>query len=124
MNEYIGHLDLIYEKITIGNDDICARDFREKVQEWLKSLKPQQKQKPWSEEDEKMFVNIKSALQNANKDYSREIGWFHLLRLQKQWRPSEKQINALSDVLSLRDIKYDVLSELLECLKKRREKQL
>ena len=96
--------------------------------DWLKSLKermqPQQKRKPWSEEDEKMFVNIKSALQNANKDYSREIGWFHLLRLQKQWRPSEKQINALSDVLSLRDIKYDVLSELLECLKKRREEQL
>ena len=92
--------------------------------DWLRSIKDKilpQPKPAWSEEDEKMFVNIKSALQNANKDYSREIGWFHLLRLQKQWRPSEKQINALSDVLSLRDIKYDVLSELLECLKKRRE---
>jgi len=82
-------------------------------------LEKQSKEKrEWSEEDEKMFVNIKDSLRNTNKDYRREIDWFNLLKLQRQWRPSEKQINALSDVLSLKEIKYDVLSELLKCLKK------
>ena len=77
------------------------------------------RQKPsWNEEDEKMYFNIKASLQNASKDYRREIGWFHLLRLRKQWRPSDKQMNALNDVLSIRDIKCDVLSELLKDLKK------
>ena len=38
-------------------------------------------QKPaWSEEDTKMFVNIKACLRNANKDYSRELDWLKSLR--------------------------------------------
>ena len=98
------------------SSEILEKRNQEQMIAWLEK---QSKEKlEWSEEDEKMFVNIKDSLRNTNKDYRREIDWFNLLKLQRQWRPSEKQINALSDVLSLKEIKYDVLSELLKCLKK------
>ena len=44
--------------------------------------------------------------------------------LQDTWKPSDEQMNALNDVISSRDIKYDVLSELWTDLKKLREEQL
>lgn len=44
--------------------------------------------------------------------------------LQDTWKPSDEQMNALNDVISSRDIKYDVLSELWTDLKKLREAQL
>lgn len=34
----------------------------------------------WSEEDTKMFVNIKACLRNANKDYSAELTWLKSLK--------------------------------------------
>ena len=34
----------------------------------------------WSEDDKKMFVNIKACLRNANKDYSREIDWLKSIK--------------------------------------------
>lgn len=40
---------------------------------------------------------------------------------QSTWKPSDEQMNALNDVISSRDIKYDVLSELWKDLKKLRE---
>ncbi len=44
--------------------------------------------------------------------------------LQDTWKPSDEQMNALNDVISSRDIKYDVLSELWTDLKKLKEEQL
>jgi len=59
---------------------------------WLKSLKsrviPQSRQE-WSEEDKKMFVNIKAYLRNADKDYSKELDWLKSLRPQKPTKWSE-----------------------------------
>jgi len=82
----------------------------------------------WSEEDEKIIKETESWLNtlcyylDTSPEYITDIkdviNKLKSLRLQKQWKPSEKQINALSDVLSLKDIKYDVLSGLLECLKR------
>jgi len=103
-------------ELVCKSSEILEKKNQEQMIDWLK--KQSQQKFEWSEEDEKMFVNIKDSLRNTNKDYSREIDWFNSLRHRKQWKPSEKQINALSDVLSLKDIKYGVLSELLKCLKK------
>lgn len=99
----------------------------------------------WSKEDERIsktiIINIEN-LQfsrdmqekyhhkpNTSEDYYQiMIDWLKSLKdrvgyeadctTKKNWRPSEKQIKALSNVLSLKEIKYDVLSELLKCLKK------
>ena len=49
------------------------------------------------------------------------INWLKSLRPQNHWKPSEEQMGALDDVISSRDIKYDVLSELWKDLKKLRE---
>ena len=123
----------------------------------------------WSEEDKKMFVNIKACLRNANKDYSREVDWLKSikpqpkqewsredeqyllvcknalakyqisdkwdaniisrwlenrlksLRPQKQWKPTEEQIKAVEEALSLakncgEEYSFD-LRKLLEQLK-------
>ena len=43
---------------------------------------------------------------------------------EKQWKPSDEQMDALNDVISSRDIKYDVLSELWKDLKKLKDGKL
>lgn len=103
--------------------------------EWLKSLKdrvqPQPKQE-WSEEDEYLLdetiKHLESLIRITEKQgsayfdeiqyYQRDIDWLKSLRTQSQWRPSDEQMDALNDVISSRDIKYDVLSELWKDLNK------
>ena len=79
----------------------------------------------WTEEDEKRVNRIsdfiwKNRKGDTDEIYQQEqdVNWIKSLKDRYTWKPSEKQINALSDVLSIKDIKYDVLSELLKCLKK------
>lgn len=56
LNEYIKKLDIFFSEIKIGGKDIVSREFREKVQHWLKSLKNRvQPKQEWSDEDEKML---------------------------------------------------------------------
>ena len=95
-----------------------------KAHRWLESFKPQLKQE-WSEEDKKRVNRIsdfiwKNRKGDTDEIYQQEqdVNWIKSLKDRYTWKPSEKQINALSDVLSIKDIKYDVLSELLKCLKK------
>jgi len=61
LNDYVKNLDTLFSKINIGGKDVLSKEFREKVQDWLKSIKdrvqPQPKQE-WSEEDEKMINKI------------------------------------------------------------------
>lgn len=52
LNSYVKNLDLFFESIKIGNADILAHEFREKVQSWLKSLRPQNRWKPTKEQME------------------------------------------------------------------------
>lgn len=91
-----------------------------KAHRWLESIK-----QDWSEEDNLRLQRVIGFLWHNRKgdtdtiyQQEQDIDWIKSLRFQKQWKPTEKQINALSDVLSIKDIKYDVLSELLKCLKK------
>ena len=60
--------------------------------------------KPWSKEDEEMFIEIildLKALKNRDTGeagkaaYQREIDWLESLRPQLQWMPSDEQMDAL-----------------------------
>lgn len=90
-------------------------------------LKKQGEQKPveWSEEDEgnrRYCINAINGIPYYSPENKQElVNWLKSLRPQKQWKPSEEQMNALDDVISSMDIKYDVLSELYKDLKKLRE---
>ena len=61
LNDYVKNLDILFSKINIGGKDVLSKEFREKVQDWLKSIKdrvqPQPKQE-WGEEDKKMINKI------------------------------------------------------------------
>ena len=75
---------------------------------WIAWLEKQGEQKPveWSEEDTTMLNDCVCAIQAADEvDYSIEdkaelIGWLKSLRPQKQWKPSEYEIQLLKDVAS------------------------
>ena len=77
--------------------------MKEAGYEWDADKKELEKveQKPaWSEEDKKMFVNIKACLRNAtNKDYSAELNWLKSLKDRCTWKPSKEQMNAFDAVL-------------------------
>ena len=93
---------------------------------WFKNLKDRvQPKQEWSEDDEKKLQNILECLRNGWKKLPTDIlkyeSWIKSLRPQSQWKPSNEQMDALNDVISSRDIKYDVLSELWKDLKKLRE---
>lgn len=50
LNEYVKNLDIFFSEIKIGDKDILSKEFREKVQSWLKSLKAQNYWKPSEEQ--------------------------------------------------------------------------
>ena len=63
LNDYVKNLDTLFSKINIGGKDILSKEFREKVQDWLKSLKDRvQPKQEWSEEDEDMIRYIGNAI--------------------------------------------------------------
>jgi hypothetical protein len=79
----------------------------------------------WSKEDSIRLKRIIDLLRHNRKgdtdtiyQQEQDIDWLNSLMFYKKWKPSDKQIIALSDVISLKVIRYDVLSELLDCLKK------
>ena len=82
----------------------------------------------WSKSDKEIVKEIDIIIHGTNS-ISDEVrkklqDWLKSLRPQNRWKPSDEQMNALNDVISSRDIKYDVLSELWTDLKKLREEQL
>ena len=50
LNDYVKNLDILFSEIRIGDRDILSKEFREKVQHWLKSLRPQKQWKPSEEQ--------------------------------------------------------------------------
>lgn len=107
LNSYVKNLDLLFESIKIGDTDILAREFREKVQSWLKSIKdkyvPQPKQE-WSEEDETIIDNLVWAIANDRirpQDRDDYCAWLKSLRPQKHWKPSDEQMKALESVIAM-----------------------
>jgi hypothetical protein len=113
LNELLNYCD---HSIAYNGKGTLQANVWGKRKDWLESLKDKVQQQPkqeWSKEDE---VKLYKALSYIKDDALKEF--INSLKYHKRWKPSDKQINALSDVLSLRDIKTDVLSELLKCLRK------
>ena len=106
LNDYVKNLDTLFSKINIGGKDVLSKEFREKVQDWLKSIKdrvqPQPKQE-WSEEDEKMLDIILNDINYAQKNFSdsklipydRKVVWLKSLKDRYTWKPSEGQLECL-----------------------------
>ena len=125
---------LNYEK---PRNYLKSRDFEfTDILDWLKSIKervqPQPKQE-WSEEDEKMLQGIwDEVLANKHdakecewKTYDRFLSWLKSLRPQNRWMPSDEQMKALANAISLakncgEESAFD-LRTLYEQLKKLRE---
>ena len=83
----------------------------------------------WSEEDEVKINRIVACLENLNVADNdillKDVDWLKSLRPQLQWKPSDEQMKALADALSLakncgEEIAFD-LRTLHEQLKKLRE---
>lgn len=73
---------------------------------WLKSLKDRvQPKQEWSEEDEKIYQSImddtvqENQLDGKQIDWLRNIKYRNFARPQKQWEPSDEQMNAFDAVL-------------------------
>ena len=101
LNEYVKNLDILFSEIKIGNKDILSKEFRKKVQSWLKSIKdrvqPQPKQE-WSKLDnriedcigmcltdisEKRFDDFKTSLKEC-------LDWLHSLKDRMWYQPSQE----------------------------------
>ena len=102
---------------------------KEEIVDWLKSLKdrclPQQQE--WSKKDESHLRSIIGVLEhNLDKNDTLkefaldDIYWLKSIRPQKQWKPSEEQIDALRRIKAAvagESVLYDPLNSLLEQLK-------
>ena len=106
-----------------------------------KYVKLKEQKHVWSEEDERMIANIIDYMKpmpiffegtkgKSGKEYTREfvkkaINWLKSLKPQNSWKPSDEQMKALADALSLakncgEESAFD-LRTLYEQLKKLRE---
>lgn len=77
----------------------------------------------WSEADEnRLKVVISFVNSNPAEDPFYDKGclkdWLKSLKERYTWKPSDEQMRALDGVISSRDVKYNVLSELWKDLKK------
>ena len=109
----------------VGNESIvCQEEIK-----WLKSLKDRIQPKVELTQLDKNILEAAIAFVAQNDHFNcwrgvdkhTVLSALHSLRPKKQWKPSKEQMDALNDVISSRDIKYDVLSELWKDLKKLRE---
>ena len=135
LNDYVKNLDILFSEIKIGDKDILSKEFRKKIQHWLKSLKdrvqPQPKQE-WSEEDENNLNSCISKLEidmqhweghgKTMVDGDRKlISWLKSIRPQSQWKPSDEQMKALDSTLQYSQVShnsYEHLNSLFNDLKK------
>ena len=117
------HENLIKERLTNAVNICYTEDggkeapFKEELIAYIN------KHCEWSKKDEEIIQNIINLLEEPNtieeSSYTDiAIYWLKLLKESCVWKPSEEQMEALNDVISSRDIKYDVLSELWKDLKK------
>jgi len=89
-----------------------------------KYVKIKERKSVWSVEDQNALEDIKEAVVNYWGGDTQDIllHWLKFLKnrvkSQNTWKPSDEQMDALNDVISSRDIKYDILSELWNDLNK------
>ena len=123
------YYDAIITKLEVTKDDALLTDNQMK---FLKSLKDRvQLKQEWSEEDDTMTTNTIIMLKEGaslhfnKKDITKAVDWLKSLR--PHWKPSDEQMNALVNALSLakncgEESAFD-LRTLYEQLKKLREEQ-
>lgn len=90
------------------NENIYTMSLKEKLYEWLKSLKDRvQPMHEWSKEDERMLNQIIKDYERGNESwlkgqgslpFGNRITWLKSLRPQSQWKPSDEQMKALWNV--------------------------
>ena len=115
------------EKEGIGQylDSPFTEEVAKKLQKRFGNIEP----KPsWSEEDEKRISSILLSIEYCKeqypdlREYQYDIDWLKSLRPQKQWKPSEEQMDALRYVTNFDYGGYKaILVSLYEQLKKLRE---
>jgi len=81
----------LFHQLTQAQQVLWRKEIEQAYNAGADTQKPAER----SEEDKKMFVNIKACLRNANKDYSRELDWLKSLRPQTRWKPSDEQMKQL-----------------------------
>lgn len=120
-----------YIPATKEQRDTLFEMMKEAEYEWdaeKKELKKIEQKPAWSEYDQ---IQLDEAIQMVesngtwirSEDAVKKVSdWLKSLNdrvlPQNTWKPSDEQMDALNDVISSRDIKYDVLSELWKDLKK------
>ena len=118
----------IIKKSEIIDSIIYTDSLKEKLYDWLKSLRPQPKQE-WSEEDEKKMESIigsirfNSYMHNSLAPiYEGDICWLKSLKDRVQpkttWKPSEEQMDALNSARWNGPFKIEILDSLYNDLKK------
>ena len=112
-------------------------DSRKELSDWLESIKERVQHKvEWSEEDEKIINEIEESLlaykiividndRELANYIEKEINWLKSLRPQKQWKPSEEQMEILQYLCETSSHPNEkvipVLKSLYQELKKLRE---
>ena len=120
--------DYAFHKDALDENNDLTGDYAE-LNKWLQSFPERfnlQSKQDWSEEDEEMF---KLALKYLKQSYYGEesvVSWLKSLKDRYTWKPSEEQMNALDEALSLakncgEESAFD-LRTLYEQLKKLKEK--
>ena len=101
LNDYVKNLNILFSEIKIGDKDILSKEFREKVQSWLKTLKPQPKQY-WSEEDKKALKVVTDIFEQYGVhllNYPAFIHWLKTLpnriTFNPYWKPTKEQLKQL-----------------------------
>lgn len=117
---------LWHVKNSCGNQGKTSGEYE--VYNWLKSIKdrclPQPKQE-WSEEDELAIKGLMECIDTGDCEATSKvflINWLKSLRHQKQWKPSEEQMDALNMAIgeanSVDTAAGDVAAEVLTSLYK------
>lgn len=131
--QYIERQAKAYE-LNLPNRSYDIYGFAKDILSWLEKESSQNlansaktckvEQNPaWSEADEnRLKVVISFVNSNPAEDPFYDKGclkdWLKSLKDRYTWKPSDEQIGALDDVISSRDVKYNILSELWKELKK------
>ena len=104
----------------VTNDDVDKSV--EKSIELLRENACEQKPAEWSEEDESNIQVIECALYDSktisHDDYLRVMDWFKSLRTKPHWKPSEEEMEALSNATALNEEQGAALYSLFYHLQK------
>ena len=134
LNHYVKNLDLFFSGIKIGDKDIQSKEFREKVQHWLKSLKDKVQPRPnqgWSKEDETYLEHCITAVKNYYTDDKGEenpfrepiLDFLKSLKERHAWKKSlatadlENSLCDIQDRYSDTSYEYRILGEAIEFIR-------